>query len=90
MHGACANYAKCIDDAYAICIVVAMARVNITELRARLGNISQEALGKKAGGVSQSTISRLESAEQPVEVDGPLGVVLAQLDREAGRESSAA
>jgi predicted transcriptional regulator len=80
----------CIDGGYAICIVSAMARVNITKLRARLGDISQEALGKMAGGVSQSTISRLESLTQPVDVDGPLGVVLAQLDREAGRESSAA
>jgi predicted transcriptional regulator len=60
-----------------------MAKVNITALREKLGDISQEELGKRAGGVSQSTISRLESQKQPVEVDGPLGIVLAHMAAEA-------
>ena len=60
-----------------------MAKVDITALRARLGDISQEELGRRAGGVSQSTISRLESQPQPVEVEGPLGVLLDQLANDA-------
>lgn len=59
-----------------------MARIDLPNLRQRLGGITQGALGEKLGGVSQSTISRLEKQEQPVEVDGPLGLILQQLDRE--------
>jgi len=64
-----------------------MAKIDIPLLRDRLGKISQEDLGKRVGGVSQSTISRLESLPQPVEVDGPLGVLLDQLCRETDASS---
>jgi len=60
-----------------------MAKVDITALRARLGDISQEELGRRVGGVSQSTISRLESQPQPVDVEGPLGILLSQMANDA-------
>ena len=57
-----------------------MQSIDICELRSRLGEISQAELGKRLG-VSQATVSRLEKGKQAVE--GPVAIILAQLDQRA-------
>lgn len=57
-----------------------MKRINIAELRKRLGGITQAELGRRLG-VNQSTVSRLEAGE--MEAEGPLAIVLRQLAESA-------
>lgn len=54
-----------------------MASIDISQLRKRLGDITQSELGRRLGGVSQSTISRWETGLD--EPEGPAAVVLKQL-----------
>jgi DNA-binding transcriptional regulator YiaG len=62
-----------------------MAKLDIAELRKKLGGISQAELGRRLGGVHQATVSRWETGEQ--DPDGPAAILLQQLMDSCGADS---